>query len=53
MLTGTKIGKKLALISDEPNPEKGENDLELLKEIQEMKAYLRKKWSTVYKKFKK
>ena len=53
MLTGTKIGKKLAIIADEPNPEKGDNDLELLQELREMKAYLRKKWSAVYKKFKK
>ena len=53
MLTGTKIGKKLALISDEPNPEKGDDDLEILKEIQEVKAYLRKKWGNLYKRFKK
>ena len=45
LLTSTKIGKKLAPIADTPNPEVPElSDAALLKELSEMKQYLKKKW---------
>ena len=54
MLSQTKIGKKLAPIIDTPNPEAPElTDTSLLKEVLEMKQYLKKKWSEIYKKYKK
>ena len=52
LLENTKIGKKLAPIVDTPNPE-NEGDVELIKELSEMKVYLKKKWMHVYKKYKK
>ena len=54
MLSQTKIGKRLAPIIDTPNPEAPElTDTSLLKEVLEMKQYLKKKWSEIYKKYKK
>ena len=54
MLVDTKIGKKLAIISTTTNPElPGRNDEEKMRELKEMKEYLKKKWQTVYNSYKK
>ena len=54
MLLDTKIGKKLAIISCLPNPDYPDtNDAQRMRELKEMKEYLKKKWQTVYNSYKK
>jgi len=45
MLLDTKIGKKLAILGTEPNPENpNTSDADLMKELKDMKSYLKAKW---------
>ena len=45
MLLDTKIGKKLAMLTTEPNPDIPDtNDADLMRELKEMIAYLKAKW---------
>ena len=53
-LEKTKIGKKLTAVIDTPDPEVAEsNEAQLMQELTEMKAYLKKKWLQVHKRHKK
>ena len=45
MLLDTKIGKKLAILGTEPKPDiPATSDADLMRELKEMKAYLKAKW---------
>ena len=54
ILEDTKIGKRLAPVIEQPNPEIADSqDTALLKQISEMKSKLKTKWKQVYKQYKK